>query len=530
MESSEPADPVFRRAVRILWPVLALIVLVFSGIYSHLAPVGDWNNQIFGLPAWGEADPGGPYVDAAHQLKWGEFPLFLGHPGSTLILVLNGVQGAYYTVSADAGLSFTEFTARNIATVFFLSKLAMTFLHLVSFQLLFLFARELLRSERAAFFAALGYATSLPVLYYLSRISVEPLAVICFLVAFLSIWRYQELAVESRVGRALCFAGFAAVAAVSGAVSKLAFLGPLPFFLLIYLLVGVRLEGGGLLPFRTRALGLLVFGVVGVVTTLLYSNMIDWPLFFKVWAILADSGSPVDRSLGAFVPGPTPERVFLLSEFILIGLGAVGWCAYLLRYPGKRSRTLWVSAYAGWGLLLWLYRVALIGNFLPFHYFFLTNIVVAVFFGYFTEFALRRLPVRSAGWRGVAFGLVWVALIHAVSIWTVFDSRRFDASVYAPNQPIHALLSRLQPGERLACQRLDPKILARRLFGLHAVGWPLPFHTSDRDSKLRTEFEALFVPVGLATLDPSAEKLFVPALDTTVVSVRSSDLPASESN
>ena len=211
-----------RRRALWWWPLLAAGYLLFSGIYSDRAPCGLWMNQIFGEPVWAEDDPGGFYVGAAHQLAWGETPLFVGHPGSTLLPLLLGVQSGLYAVAGAEGTSFTRFTAQHLPSVFLLSKLLMTALHLVSFVAVYKLARKMLDDESSAEFAALGYATSFPVLYFLSRISVEPLLVTFFALAFLATWRYQALALDHRLGRALAFVALAAGAAVSGAVTKFA--------------------------------------------------------------------------------------------------------------------------------------------------------------------------------------------------------------------------------------------------------------------------------------------------------------------
>jgi len=178
------ADPSFRRAIGVAAALLVTTYLIFSGVFSYLAPMGDWKNEIFGHPVWSEWDPGGPYVDSAHQLTWGQGQLFEGHPGLGLMLPLSGLQHAYYALAgSDSDYTFTEYTARNLPTVFVLSKLLMTTLHLVACFVTFLLARRVLRDDRAAAFAAFGYATSLNVGYYLTRISVEPVVVICFVLS-----------------------------------------------------------------------------------------------------------------------------------------------------------------------------------------------------------------------------------------------------------------------------------------------------------------------------------------------------------
>lgn len=125
-------------------------------------------------------------------------------------------------------LNFTEFTARNIHRVFFLSKCLISVLHLLSFFLFFLFSQKLLSNKRAAWIAMLAYATSFPILYYMSRISVEPLMVIFFLSTFLSIWSYNSHWQKKNWWKTYLLAGLAGAMAISGLVTKLNHLAPLP--------------------------------------------------------------------------------------------------------------------------------------------------------------------------------------------------------------------------------------------------------------------------------------------------------------
>lgn len=523
MRGAGSDDPEFRRAALTSWACLSLAMLVVAGIYSYLAPFGVWPNRIFGMISWYEYDPGSAYVDAAHELNWGEAPLFVGHPGTTLLVLLSAMQHGYYALASEGGYSFTEFIARNLQTVFLLSKLLMTVLHFVSFWMVFAAARTLLRNERAAFFAALGYATSLPVLYYLSRISVEPLVVIFLLASFLAVWKWQDRALEGRTRSALWFAGLAGAAAVSGALTKLHFLGPLPFFLAFYLLAGSRREDQGDVigtPLRARALG--VFCGSGTVLALVYFQLIDWTAFLRVWNAIATAGNSPNWNPRSLILGPTAHGAFLLCESAFLAMALAGWVAYLLRHPGRRSRTLWLSAFAGWGVLLFAYRVREAGTLLPFHYFHLSNAAAAVFFGYFTELVWRSLPLRKEGWRGAAFGLVWVALIHATTGWVVLDSRRVDAESYRPDRPLHALISSLRREQRVGCFDCTGPILGIstfKMFKLHTMGWHNrePQAGRHRSSQLKLEFESIFVPMNSREVAQTTPKLYVPSLEATIV-------------
>ena len=148
--------------------------LLTAGAYSYLAPCGNWTNRVFNIYMWEEGDPGGYYVASAHELYSSKGQLlYPGHPGLTLQIMLHSLQRALFWAHRAGGgeAAFTGYAATHLDLLFFSSKLLVTGLHALSFWLLFYFARALVGSERAALLAVLVYATSLPVLYYMSRIS-----------------------------------------------------------------------------------------------------------------------------------------------------------------------------------------------------------------------------------------------------------------------------------------------------------------------------------------------------------------------
>ena len=293
-----------RSSVRRLgWSTLALACLLFSWQTSRLAPCGAFLNEVFGEPAWVEADPGSYYFASAHELAWRESPLFVGHPGATLVPLLRLVQSALYHLGADGDVSFTRFTAQHLPRAFLASKLLMTALHLLSFVALHHLARRLLGGRRAAALAVLGYATSLPALYYLSRISVEPLMILFFAAAFLSTWRSEDLARAGRPRAALAFAGLAGAAAVSCAMSKLAFGAPLPFLLAAQLAAGTEAtEPRAAIDRRMRGLALVCLAASGLAALALYSQIIDWSSFVDAWGRVGSREPQGTWGLSDFLP------------------------------------------------------------------------------------------------------------------------------------------------------------------------------------------------------------------------------------
>lgn len=490
--------------MRVVCALFGLALLLGSGVASYVAPFGRWANQIFGQAVWNESDPGAYYFAAAHDLEWGEPALFVGHPGTPLLLLLRGIQELFYGLAAPADLSFSAFISRHLPTAYLLSKLAMTLLHLLSFRLLFLFTRELVRSESAAVFATLGYATSLPVLYYLSRISVEPLMSICFCGAFLAIWRYEALARAGQIRPALGYVGLAAFAAVSGALSKLNSLGPLVPFLVLYLLASGRsAPESERVPARTRWLALLTLLGVGGALAAFYSQWIDWRYFFGFWSLIAVS--PGARRGWILAPA-TPHGVLPLCELLFVALAVAGLVLFLRQRGGPGSRAAWISVYAAYALLLFAYRVAVEKSFLPFNYFFLPNAIAAVYFGVATSWLFRRLSLPEAGPRAALCAVAWALLVHGIAVFAVVESRRYDAKQYAKNRPLFELIAGLATQERVAIPR-------------HRHGTPPPpdlvISTAPWRSeryRIAVEFEALFVPVEAQRFRKDPRRVHVPGL------------------
>src|SRR5205814_562057 len=97
-------------------------------------------------------------------------------------LLIWAIARAGFGLGRLSGAAFSGdyfvFWARHIRWLFILAGWQVAFLHVLSFHVLEAFARRLLGSARAALFCVLGYATLFPVMFYSTRISVEPLLII----------------------------------------------------------------------------------------------------------------------------------------------------------------------------------------------------------------------------------------------------------------------------------------------------------------------------------------------------------------
>ena len=473
--------------------------LAFSWFFSASAPCGRWLNTVFDAQLWYENDPSGSYIASAHELFSGESPLFPGHPGTPLQLALVGIQGAFHALAAPEGMSFTEFTARRIDTVVFYSKLFATLLHLVSFVALYRLATELLRNRRAAMLATLAYATSFPVLYYLSRVSVEPMMVLFFCATMLAVWRahgsFEPSTRSTTTSAGTAWSAIAAVLAVSGLVTKLHFLGPLPLF------GGLALLYGGKLDVRARIRAATAYVVAGVVALAAYSLVIDWNELIDLWTRVGKVRESGARDT-SFLPGATPGGLFLLCELLLVVIGIVGWVRFLRTRPEQRARTLWISAYVAYSLAIWGYRVAARGgDFRCFHYLFLFVAFLALFAGDLTHAVLRRLTERLGGARFIPFtiGTLWLILLHGVSVAAAVDTRRYDAAEFERIADVHELVASLAPGERVALTTGGGWSEFRRLLtgldkgGSNIHGLSARYAPDERRSSLMTAYAELFV-------------------------------------
>jgi len=504
-----------RRVMLVSAVALCAALLTWSAVMSSEAPLGVWQNRLFGDLAGYEPDPGSFYLAAAHDLEFGRPALYVGHPGTPLMLLLDGVQRGLYAFSPDTGLSWTAFSARNLPAITIASKLLITVLHLVSFGLLFAFALELLRDELAAGLACLAYATSLPVLFYLSRISVEPLMMICLFGAFVALWRWEELASAGDPRRGRVFAALAGVAAITGAVTKFNFLAPLPALLLLEAALAPRATGESGKGVRERWLGLLALTSAGVITLWFWSHWIEWQAFFAFW-----SGVPAGWNSAArpwnLLPAPTAAGALPLCEFAFVSVALVGWIDVLRRREG-RARVLFVSAFLGYSLLVFGYSVILDRSFLLFHYFLPATGILAVFFGHATARMLRGLtrsvPVAVAACAG------WLLLVHGLAVYAVLDSRLHDIYAYQELRPAFEWIARLAPAQRIGVRaeiREAPEF-ATKLSLLHSI--MLPPGEGRNGSSLRREFELMFVPISSANADALADPLFVPVLGAELFAI-----------
>jgi hypothetical protein len=492
--------------VRSFFVGLAIAYLGIGSYWISQAPAGWWVNRIFDYDMWLENDPGGWYIASAHELALRPgHTCFGGHPGTPLELVLYAEQLGMYRLSrlGNPSLDFTPFIARHLLSVWKVARLTMVLLHLASFLLLYEYTRLLTRQRALAVCAAAMYATSFPVLYFLTRVSPEPLVVVFFLGTVVCLVNAEDASFTQ--GRR------AAWATLGGACAASAFFTKIHLMALWPLWAGVALFLGGTpgIPLPQRVRTTVAYATGGAVPAFLYARLVNWRAFGALWArggtsslsLSAEERSAVPESLSEFLsslastvggnaqqahrqagwqdflPAATQSRGFFFFEF-LFGLAFAAGVLCWLRRRERSPRWLgWAAVYGGSTVLVWLYRAGR-ADFHGFHYLFPAMAAAAPFAAYGVGVLLPGMLDGARPWprRSVELGAALVAL-HASGFFAVLDSRLQDRQGFAARRAPYywAALERLAPGERVA------------LLG----GGPFPFHGLSDSYALAGEGSAL---------------------------------------
>lgn len=447
---------------------------VAMAAFVVFAPCGDWENEAFGVKLWHNADPAGPYVISAVHFHDQRYPPFLGHPGTTLQLLIHLAARTAHGLLALGGTTapFVAFWARHIAWLFALSSFVVAALHVVSFHALHAYARRLGMCRRTAFIVVLAYATSFPVLYYGTRVSPEPVLVTLTLVAFLLSDSCAAALASGRRLRACLLAGGAGAAAVLALFTKMHLAFPLVPLIVVQVLTQARPDARPLL--RRIGESLVPAGVAlasSVGTFLFCSLRVPWHSFIDFWSQYAPSGlggilrcgsgDGCVASLWAVITAvakaggknltahlhATAQGLFTVSEGCFVVLGSVG--LVLLWRRRQRARTL-----IGWAVALCVCLLPVVAFRGLWHYYVLHVALAAVGFAHTIDAWLVRSD-RGAGERSggsvLRRSIVATLLVHAVSVTLFVAIKVNDVRSYRRFVgPYLSALDRLSPGTRAA--------------------------------------------------------------------------------
>jgi hypothetical protein len=492
------------------WPVLSAALLILSAVTSYLAPCGFWTNYVFDVPFWHHGDPAGFYFGAAVHF-FGPDRSSFGHPGLTLQLFVHLILRGFHVGHSFFGesVAFEPFIAKNIHWLFFICEVAVTALHVLSFYVLYRFARRLLPDRSACLLAVLAYATSFPTLFFLSRISPEPLLVVFFLGTIISVWNLQERAAAVERGKAYLSAVSAALCAAAAFYTKIHLAGlliPFVFFQILF----EKHAWDDAIPrrLRNRLPMAAVFAAGAGLALWVGSLQMSWPVFARFsyeympgrdsaasdasGAIAHDYLEAIERTpayLASRVPvflrlytmGSTYEGVFALAEFLFLLCALLGLLLYLRRHPESRSRIAWLAAY-------WVLMAPVLIHRASFHYYFIPLALASIFMGYLIWEWVARVTRNSERRRFWVSALVTL-ILHGAAIIFYADTRRQDAGFYrAQWLPYHQALDQLPYGQRIAVVTPDPQAIPP-LWHVHGM-YP---HLVPPATPLPRAFEELFL-------------------------------------
>jgi hypothetical protein len=435
------------------WALLAAVYVSIAIVWIGRAPGGAWTNRVFDFDMWGENDPGGWYIPAAHELFSGNRTVFPGHPGSPLVWILAAIQAAVYAFSRLAGASddLTNVIVRNVDTVWIVAKLTMVALHVASFFALFEYARLVTRRRELAGWAVVVYATSFPVLFYLTRVSVEPLMNLFFLLTAIGVARAERAPADSR--RPEMWAAIAGVCAVSAFFAKLHLMALWPLVAAAALATGFRRRPD---HSRRRCLMLGAYAAAGLVTGGVYSASMDWSYFWACWRQIRDlhaasSSSVVSSSASSLVPALTRSNCFFLFEGLAAAALVIGGLRFVRRRTLPRRMMAWMAVYGLFVVAVWFYRSK--GNdFHGFHYLFPMLAALAPLLAMGMEAIVTRSRSALDRRRHTLRWAAAILLLHGPGAAAVVSSKEQDARAFRENRLPHyfAALERLSAGERAA--------------------------------------------------------------------------------
>ena len=325
----------------------------------------------------------------------------------------------------------------------------MTALHVLSFYVLYRFARRLLPDRSACLLAVLAYATSFPTLFFLSRISPEPLLVVFFLGTIISVWNLQERAAAGERGKAYLCAVSAALCAAAAFYTKIHLAGLLIPFVFFQILFEKHARDDAI-PRRLRSrLPMAALFAAGAGLALWVGSLqMNWPVFARFsyeympgrdsaasdasGAIAPDYLKAIERTpayLASRVPvflklytmGSTYEGVFALAECLFLVCALLGLVMYLRIHPGSRSRIAWLAAY-------WVLMAPVLIHRASFHYYFIPLALASIFTGYLIWEWVARVTRNSERRR------FWVGALVISDV--ARRGHRFSTGTHAARMPV----------------------------------------------------------------------------------------------
>ena len=453
------------------WVLFPGVFLCLSILVSYFGLFGSWIVSVFGVPYYYNWDPDGFYLGAGLTF-FDERYVWVGHPGIPLMFLIHSISKVFYWLGLLFGASvpIETFTAKNIFWIILVTKSAITIVHILSFCILYRISLIFL-TKTASKIAILSYATSVIILYYMNKISPEPLLVLFVLLSIFWIWKYVENHHKYKGYIWLALSAFAGIAAV---MTKIMIATPLVAFLPAYILLhqGISL--------KNKMSGTCLFLCFGAMFFILLGWKVDWYYFFQFWSQYAPSNP--DSTGGVYplfsfiqaishiitnflfimadglfsffsISGLTSQKgQFNAAELPFMALSVVGFIQYWKDNPPKRRQMTWLLIFALITAPCVLYKGA-------YHYLVIHLAFAAIFFSYFIcESISKILKGTALSKNKFATAVIATLMIHSLSIAIFVETKWSDIRNYMNNwQPYYIGLNTINHEERIGISNTRDK-------------------------------------------------------------------------
>ena len=409
------------------------------------------------------------------------------------MFLLGVLHKVHYWLSTILGssTSYESFLAKNVFWVIFISKMAITAMHLLSFYILHTLTLELTRKREIALLSVLAYGTTFPVLFYINNISPEPIMVSFTLLAFIWTWRYLDCIERGDHFKGYLYISFAAIASVCAFYTKFMIVAPLLILIPLYILLGRPRSQCQTLGWRERVRDTFIFAGMGGMLLVLGSYKVDLGKFFSYWAEHTP-GQPIYNSLDGFLMNMweilrtvmvgLPKSIFdnivtrgcvfpqwnnpgmhNLSEMTFVGLGSVAAVVYWRNEEENRHKLTTILAFALMTAPIILYRC---GS----HYYVIHLALISVFFSYSVYRAVAKVIGTE---RAFLMCAVTTLIVHTMSLVMFVDAKVNDINGYECWKPYYDGLSKINGNERIGVVgSIEMDVLLTSMVGHMFVGHP----------------------------------------------------------
>ncbi|MDD5492391.1 MAG: hypothetical protein PHV60_06910 [bacterium] len=449
MENNPAPDLAVDQAIRHFWLKLSIILAVlFAGI-TYFSLFGNWLVRSLGVEYTANWDPDGMYLASGLAFFDHKYVSYVGHPGISLMFLIQITARLMYWVYGifHNNGSFAAYAATHIFWILFTIRMVMVSLFILAFYVLYKMSLVFL-SRALSQIAVLVYASSFIILYYLNKISPEPILVISVLLTIYWSWRYL-LNADNNKGYFFLF--LTAVATAIALATKILIVAPLAVFIPVFIL-----SRGELKP-KKRILDVILYIFILFLVFAGLVPKVDWKYFIGFWLDYGPTGGRTSKGIidvmTSALNGLAPRlwlpnlkdwkglQNLVMWPFMILGIA--GLCQYWRNNESKRNTIKWILIFLLMITPPVIYKAA-------YHYLVIHLAIAAIFAGYWigtnVNSRMKGFSSQTKTWVAVSTVLVVnsLGLIMYADI-KINESRDYNRW-WKPN---YKAINRLQPGQRI---------------------------------------------------------------------------------